>query len=214
MFNNYFDAGGPGHAAPCAMLELPRTSTLSTEQEDQRQRPSTLLHSTRAQIKGSMVHIAGHHQHPTYSIHLRPQQSSDLKNSFGLGVCVPVLGALAYGTCIWKTLFAPAIQIEQYWQSWSCRCQFADSSKTTFRHKFLAWAHREAHLTKAATKIFDFSRFDSRRLAAIPMHIEKFTTLPEERVLNMTSNWGRSGADPTMPNPSALYTAHIDDEFT
>jgi len=48
----------------------------------------------------------------------------------------------------------------------------------TFRRNFLAWAHREAHLTKAATKIFDFSRLDSRRLAAIPTHIERITSKP------------------------------------
>jgi hypothetical protein len=109
-------------------------------------------------------------------------------------------------------------------------------------------------LDEAATKIFDASLFDSRRLAAIPMHIERimskpgnsenpdlkqlghmvpkfqyasrdvpdrlgpqrypFTALPVERVLNMASNWGRYGADTTMSNQSALYTAHIDDEFT
>jgi hypothetical protein len=130
----------------------------------------------------------------------------------------------------------------------------ADSSKSPFRRKILAWANREAHLTKAGTKIFDFSRFDSRRLATIPMHIERitskpgnsenpdlkqlghmvpkfqfasrdvpdrlgpqrypFTALPVERVLNMASNWGRYGADTTMSNQSALYTAHVDDEFT
>ena len=41
-----------------------------------------------------------------------------------------------------------------------------------------------------------------------------FTALPGERVLNMASNWGRYGADTTMSNQSALYTTHIDDEFT
>jgi hypothetical protein len=44
--------------------------------------------------------------------------------------------------------------------------------------QILALAHREAHLTKAATKIFGFFRFDSRRLAAIPLHIERITSKP------------------------------------
>jgi hypothetical protein len=57
-----------------------------------------------------------------------------------------------------------------------CGFFFENHIPATFRHKFLAWAHCEAHLTKAATKIFDFSRFDSRRLAAIPMHIERITS--------------------------------------